>query len=241
MSNNITKNDYNELIKKYPRKIKWALKKIEKGYPVQYLIGNVSFYGYPILVNKKVLIPRFETEQLIEKTLKKLDFNPKNIVDLGTGSGCIAITLKKLFPFANVTGLDISRGALKVAKKNAKANKLSILFKKGNIQKPIIGTYDLIISNPPYISFEEKIEEKVFNYEPHVALFASNNGLDFYEKILKNIQKSIGKKGLIAFEIGQTQKEPIFKLAQYYFPNSTIFCEKDYNNKDRFIFIKLNK
>ncbi len=149
------------LLKERYKNIDKVLKKIEKGYPIQYLIGNVNFCGYHINVNKHVLIPRFETEYLVEKTvqyLKKLKFKKASILEIGTGSGCISISLKKELPSLEITAIDISKKALKLAKKNAKLNKVKIHFIKKNLFKlNLINKYDCIISNPPYILPKEKL------------------------------------------------------------------------------------
>lgn len=231
-----------EYLEKYlpKRKLKKGLRKLEKGLPTQYIVGNVSFYGYIISVNKNVLIPRFETEELVENTLKYIDkyFNNKSkVLEIGTGSGCISIALKKENDNLNITSTDISKKALKVAKNNAKLNNVNINFINTNIYDGINDKFDIIISNPPYISYDEQIEDIVYNNEPHLALFASNNGLYFYEEILKNIKNILNDKYLIAFEIGCTQANDIEKIINKYLPNSNIIVKKDMQKRDRMIFI----
>ena len=213
--------------------------KLLKKYPIQYLIGYVNFYGYKINVNENVLIPRYETEYLVEKTIKysKELFNKKiDILDLGTGSGAIAITLKKELD-SNVTGIDISNGALEVAKNNAKENNVNIKFINNNMLNDINEKYDLIISNPPYIGIDENVDDSVKLYEPHTALYADNNGLFFYEEILKNIKNNLNDKFLIAFEIGYKQAGDIVNIIKKYLSNVRISVEKDLSLKDRYIFI----
>lgn len=235
---NISKKEHELLLEKYGSKLNKIIKKINKGYPVQYAIGNVNFFGYEIMVNKNVLIPRFETEQLIEETLKFVVNNKRlNILDLGTGSGCISIALKKQLPNSNITAIDKSKRALRIALKNAYLNSVEINFLNQNIIKKVEGKFDLIISNPPYISKKEKIMESVKKYEPHMALFAKNNGLYFYEKTLKIYKDSLTKRGVIAFEIGSSQKDEIIKLIIKIMPGKDYKCLKDYSEKDRFIFI----
>ena len=216
-----------------------GLKRLENGEPVQYIVGDVDFYGFNFKVDSRVLIPRFETEELIEKTLKYLD-NKDNldIIDLGTGSGCIAITLKKLLKNSNVTAVDLSKDALEVAKMNAKDNEVDIDFIHSDMLTNVTGKYDLIISNPPYISDNEEIMEVVKRYEPHIALYADNNGLYFYEEILKNCSKYLKDQFLIAFEMGQTQGRDIANLAYQYLNNVEVIIEKDLQGLDRFVFIK---
>ena len=220
-------------------KLKTALKQLKEGKPVQYIIGNVNFYGNEIKVNENVLIPRFETELLVEKTInyaKKYLKSNLNIIDLGTGSGAIATALKKNIP-CKIDAIDISPKALEIAKENAKNNNVEINFFKSDMLKNVNNKYDIIISNPPYISKDEKIDDIVKNNEPALALFAEDNGLYFYKQILKNANKNLNKKSIIAFEIGMTQGEKIKKIAKEYFPMSKIFIEKDYPGKDRFVFI----
>lgn len=233
-------NDIEYLKKYYQGDLEEALERLKNKEPVQYIVGNVNFYGNEIEVNPNVLIPRFETEELIEKTIQhiqKLNIEIKDIVDLGTGSGCIAITLKKHFPEAQITAVDISKEALQVAQRNAESNDVKIEWKQGNMLDPLTKKYDLIISNPPYISEEEKIMDIVKNNEPHLALYAKHNGLYYYEQILKKAKKYLKEKYLIAFEIGYQQGKEIISLAHTYLKESTILLEQDLQGKDRFIFI----
>ena len=233
-----------EYLEKYLDKSKLdeGLKKLEKGYPVQYIVGNVDFFGNIIKVNKNVLIPRFETELLVEKTynyIKKYFSKKVTILDIGTGSGCIAITLKKMLN-SKVTAVDISKKALEIAKENATQNNVNVDFILSNLFSNIKGKFDVIISNPPYIAYDEKIDEKVKNNEPHLALYANNKGLEFYEKILKEAKKYLNEKAIIAFEIGENQGEDISEIAKKYFKEAYITVEKDLPGKDRFIFIFKN-
>ena len=229
-----------EYLKKYlPKdKLEAGLKELKEGKPVQYIVGNVDFYDINLLVNENVLIPRFETETLIEKTInyaKELT-EPLEILDIGTGSGAIAITLAKHLN-CHVLATDISKKAIEIAKENAKRNDVQIDFKQSDILKNVQGKFDVIISNPPYIAKEEVIDPLVKNNEPNIALYADNNGLYFYEEILKNIKPYLKEKCLIAFEIGMTQSKAITKLAQNFLPQSKIITEKDLTGKDRYIFI----
>ena len=235
----ITDNDW-KLLKVRYKNLKPVIRKIENNYPVQYLIGNVDFYGYKINVNKNVLIPRFETETLVEKTInyiKKLNLKNKSLLEIGTGSGCISIVLKKELEELNITSLDISRKALRVAKKNAKYNKADITFLKQNVFKYYpINKYDILISNPPYITKKDKVDESI-KYEPQNAIYADETGLIFYEHILSTCGKYLNKKNLIAFEIGNKQGKKIKDIAKKYFPEAKISVEKDLADKDRFVFI----
>ena len=227
------------LKKYYSGDIKEAEVRLENGEPVQYIVGNVDFYGFPFVVNKNVLIPRFETEELVERTIAIIQkkFSQKiDAVDLGTGSGCIAITLKKMIN-ANIDAVDISERALEVAKKNASKNQVDIQFYLGDMLEPLHKKYDVIISNPPYIAESEEIMEIVKNNEPHQALYAKNNGLYFYEEILKNVKNYLKNQYLIAFEMGETQGEAIKEMAYQYLEHCEVTIEKDLTGSDRFVFI----
>lgn len=235
MENNI------EYLKKYlkDKTLDEGIELLNKGIPVQYIVGNVDFYGYNFKVNENVLIPRFETEELVEKTIKYINkyFNKKvDILDLGTGSGCIAITLKKELD-CNVDAVDISPKALGIAKLNAKNNNVDITFYEGDMLNSINKTYDVIISNPPYIAYNEEIMDIVKNNEPHTALYAEDNGLKYYKDIISNANKYLKEKSIIAFEIGEKQGKLILEYAKKYFKDSIITVEKDMQNRDRFVFI----
>lgn len=231
--------DIEYLKKYYNGNIDEAIKRLENGEPVQYIVGDVNFYGIDIKVNNNVLIPRFETEELVENTIKlvKQNFNePINILEIGTGSGCISIALKKNLD-CNITATDISEKALDVAKLNAKNNNVDINFINTNIFDGVNDKFNLIISNPPYISKDEKIMDIVYNNEPHLALFADNDGLYFYEQIIKNLSKVVTNKFLIAFEIGESQADKIKKIINENLKDVNVIVKKDMQNRDRMIFI----
>lgn len=235
----ISSREVEELIK-VSKNINKDYKKLKKGYPIQYLIGYSSFYGYKFLINKYTLIPRYETELLVEKTVayvKKYFASNIKICDLGTGSGCIGITLKKELGNAYIDLYDISIMALLTAKKNLKINNVKIKVYLKNILKPLHKKYDVIISNPPYISYSEDVMEIVKNNEPKKALYAKEDGLIFYYKIISNSKKYLNKKSIIAFEIGENQGEKIKKFALDIYPKSKVLIEKDLTGKDRFVFI----
>lgn len=217
-----------------------VLCELKAGKPIQYIIGNVNFYGNTIEVNESVLIPRFETELLVEKTITKIKKyfpNQKvSIIDLGTGSGCIAISLKKNLD-ATVDALDISKDALELAKINAQKNNTEINFINDDMTTYQEKKYDIIISNPPYIRFDEPIMDIVKNNEPQVALYAKEDGLYYYRKILENITNITNDKFLICFEIGLNQSTTIVDIAKKHLDNVFIIVEKDYSDKERFIFI----
>ncbi len=229
-----------EYLKKYfTGDLDEAIKRLNNGEAIQYIIGNVDFYGNTIKVNKNVLIPRFETEELCFRTInyiKKYFKNTVNILEIGTGSGCISIALKKNLD-SHITALDISRDALNIAKENALLNNVSISFLQSDLFNNVNGKFDVIISNPPYISYEENIMDVVKNNEPHLALYAPDNGLYFYKKILKEALSYLNERFLIAFETGFMQADDIKKEVLKYFPNARISAEKDLQGKDRYIFI----
>lgn len=216
---------------------------LEEGKPLQYVQKSVNFHGNKFYIDERCLIPRFETEELVENTIKYIEkyFNyPVDIIDLGTGSGVIGLTLEKKVNTNNVDLVDISKEALEVTKinkdnLNSKANLIESDFFNN-----INNRYDVIISNPPYIKDDEEIEDIVKNNEPHLALYAGSEGLDCYEKILSNISNYMKERCLIAFEIGYTQKEDIINLVNKYLDNVIIESKKDLSNKDRMLFIFKN-
>ena len=216
--------------------------KLERKYPIQYLIGNVEFYNTILEVNESVLIPRFETELLVQKTInliKENKINPSKIIDLGTGSGAIAISLAKEFNIS-VDALDISEDALNVAKKNATSNEVKLnLIRNDILNDSIELDHTLIISNPPYVDYEEEVDPQT-KYEPQNAIFAENKGLKFYEKIISIAKNNKTKTFWLVFEIGANQKEEIKRIITNIFPNARIICEKDFTNRDRYIFASIS-
>jgi len=212
----------------------------KKHYPLQYIIGNTNFYGYDIKVNKNVLIPRFETEELVEKTInlvKKYKFKNIDILELGTGSGCISIALEKEIEPKTIDALDISNKALKIAQENAENNKVNINLIKKDMTKFIPNKkYDIIISNPPYLNKHDEVDIGI-KYEPKKALFASDNGNYFYKEILKRYKPFLKDKFIIAFETGINTKEELEDYTKTLYPKSKTIFEKDLQNKDRFMFI----
>ena len=215
-----------ELINTYKEKVK----KVEEKHPVQYVIGNVNFYGNIFKVDKNVLIPRFETEELVENTLMYISnlFNPSDlsIIDLGTGSGCIGITLKKKLPKSNVTLVDISKNALNIAKENATNLEADVNIIENDMLEGLEDKYNIIISNPPYIKTDEEIEDIVKDNEPHLALYGGIDGLDYYKKILTSAKDRVKDYYLIAFEIGDTLRLDVEKLAKENFPDATVISKK---------------
>ena len=216
---------------------------VAKGKPIQYVIGNVNFYGERFEINENVLIPRFETEELVENTvnyIKKHFTESVDIIDLGCGSGVIGLTLEKKVSTKTVDLVDISEKALKVTNRNcAKLNSNANLIHSdmfANVEKK----YDVIISNPPYIKTTEKIEDIVKNNEPHLALYAGPDGLDCYRKILKDVKNHMKERCLIAFEIGYTQAEDIKQIVYESLSDIRVEVKKDMSGKDRMLFIFKN-
>ena len=214
---------------------KEVLNKINNGYPIQYLVGDTEFYGYPFIVNENVLIPRFETEQLVEKVLSKINFPVNNILDICSGSGVIGITLNKKIG-CNVNLLEVSSKANEVAKKNIELNQVNNvnIIETDLFNYNIEDNYDLIISNPPYLTTEDQVDPNT-RFEPEIALYSNDDGIKYYKYIIDQIVKLNNWK-LIAFEIGETQKEAIINYANQK-GLTKVICETDYNDKDRFIFI----
>jgi len=229
--------------------LKSSTKLLEQEIPIQYILGKTEFYGFPFILNEHVLIPRPETEELItsilEKVLKTKTFHTNakekqlKILDIGTGSGCIPISLKKSLPFAEITAIDVSNEALTIAKKNAVLNKVDINL----TQQDILNTtslnqlYDVIVSNPPYVRESEKkeIKNNVLNNEPHMALFVEdNNPLVFYNKIAELAKNHLTKNGTLFFEINQYLGKETVELIKLKGFNK-IQLKKDIFGRDRII------
>jgi release factor glutamine methyltransferase len=220
-----------------------ALSKLKKEIPIQYILGETEFFDLKFKVNNKVLIPRPETEELIEWVLKnsklKTQNSKLNILDIGTGSGCIAISLAKNLPNAEVYAIDISSEAIKIAQKNAEINKVSVNFIETDILKieELQYTFDIIVSNPPYVREleKEKMHQNVLANEPHLALFVENdNPLLFYDKIADLAKSYLTKNGNLYFEINQyLGKETVDLLKSKGF--NTIELKKDLFDVDRMI------
>lgn len=210
--------------------------------PIQYLIGYSSFYGYDFTVNENVLIPRYETEELVENILYRYDthFSGKkvDVCDLATGSGCIAITLALEEPNMNVVASDISYEALEVAKINSNKLGANVEFLQGDMLKPFEGRkFDIFVSNPPYIPENEDVMSLVKDNEPNIALFGGSDGMKFYRIILSGVKPLLKEKALIAFEHGYDKKNEMIELANLYFPGSKVEVLKDLEGKDRMTFI----
>lgn len=221
---------------------KWnnVLAQLQEHKPIQYIFGKAHFYGLEFFVNENTLIPRPETEELVEWIIKENEFKGKiNILDIGTGSGCIAISLAKNLPDASVYAIDVSEGALAVAKKNTEYNKANVTFWRRNIleTESLPERFDIIVSNPPYVRNLEKeeINKNVLEFEPHLALFVEDNdALLFYRKIALLAKGNLSQNGRLYFEINQyLGNETIEMLEQFGYKNVTL--KKDIYNNDRMI------
>ncbi|WP_026907733.1 peptide chain release factor N(5)-glutamine methyltransferase [Paucisalibacillus globulus] len=217
-------------------------KHVDTGVPIQHLMGYEAFYGRNFSVNPHVLIPRPETEELVQHVIDHASkHNPITIVDIGTGSGIIAITLALELPNAKVYAIDISGEALETAKKNAENLQAEITFLQGDFLSPLLEQNikaDIVVSNPPYISEEERPElsDTVVNHDPELALFADDNGLAAYKKITKQLPGVIKSGGTVAFEIGYLQGDAVKALLQEKFPESNVTILQDISGKDRIVF-----
>lgn len=223
--------------------LKSAQKRLKKEEPIQYIIGKTEFFGLILKVNKHTLIPRPETEELVSwivsEIKKKGKDVPVTISDIGTGSGCIAIVLKNLFPNAQIVGIDVSKRALQVAQENAKFNEVSVSFQEKDIlnTRSLETKQDIIVSNPPYIRELEKkdLKNNVLKHEPHLALFVNDtNPLIFYDKVAEVAVNSLTKEGMLFLEINEfLGNETVNLLKQKGFKN--IELKKDMFGKDRMI------
>ncbi len=210
----------------------------KKGEPLQYILGTEEFMGLEFMVNPAVLIPRQDTEVLVETVLKAFDGKAFTALDLCTGSGCIAISLACHNKNARITAFDISQPAVNLARMNAERHGVQerVIFEVGDVfEKEWFGKYDLVVSNPPYIESDviPTLAESVYYYEPKTALDGGADGLDFYRRIIKTAPKCLKKGGILAFEIGYNQGEAVEKLMQRSFKAVKVI--KDYGGNDRVV------
>ncbi len=239
--------------KSFDKAIDWAkiIDRLNTHEPIQYILGETEFYGRRFLVNDSVLIPRPETEELVkyvvDKTLRTQNSKPRTLLDIGTGSGCIAISLAKELPNFKVTAYDISEKALETAKKNAELNKADVNFEKVDILNPSFtihhSPFTIIVSNPPYVTKQEidRMQKNVLDFEPHLALFVEDSEpLIFYEAIANFAFNNLTDNGLVAVEINETLGEEtanVFKRKGF----SEVEIIKDIHQKDRFVSAVLHK
>ena len=225
----------------------WAIiTELVTGKPIQYILGEESFYGYSFEVNEHVLIPRPETEELVHYALQRANQLFGNqiiqVADIGTGSGAIAVAFKKERPTAEVTATDFSEPALEVAKRNAQRNEADVTFLQGNMEEPLRHQkWDIVLSNPPYIAEHEKsvMSPTVYEFEPPTALFAEEEGLYFYRRLAESLSPLMNRHALIGFEIGYLQGPAVQKYLEEAFPEATVEVVQDINKKDRMIFCEI--
>ena len=215
---------------------------IIKNIPVQHIIGYEYFFGYKFKVNSDVLIPRFETEELVANVLEQYDnvFGTEkvSVVDIGTGSGCLAVTLSVEEGNMEVSATDISSEALEVAKTNNDSLGGRVSFYQGDLYEPIKGKkFDILVSNPPYIPNDEYVEGLVKDNEPHVALFGGKDGLDFYRKIIEGAESILNDKYIIAFEHAYDKAKQLKKIIEKNIKDVEIIQKKDMQGKDRMTFV----
>ena len=213
--------------------------KLANHIPAQYIIGHADFFGMQLKVDERVLIPRPETEELIELILAENPEMNLSVLDIGTGSGAIALALAKNRPDWSVTAVDISQDALELAMENAKAQDLNLSFIKSDCFSEISAKYDIIVSNPPYISREdqEEVGLNVLHSEPHLALFADEDGLAIYRRIAEDSKNYLNDGGKIYLEIGYKQGQSVPALFRQHFPEKRVRTLKDQFGQDRMVVI----
>lgn len=201
----------------------------------QYITGKAYFRDLELAVDERVLIPRPETEELVDLVLKENSKADLRVLDIGTGSGAIAISLKSARPDWQVTASDISQGALQLAEENSKLNQVSLDFVESDVFSQITGTFDVIISNPPYIAYGDKDEVgmNVLASEPHLALFADEDGFAIYRQIIEGAGEHLSENGKLYFEIGYKQGDGLRALLSKHFPQKRIRVLEDIFGKDR--------
>ena len=218
------------------RKIMEAVEKRLQHIPLAYIFGKTNFYGYDLEVNENVLIPRLDTEILIEKVKNDIISRKEkvSVLDIGTGSGAIAIVLKKETD-AEVTAIDFSKAALEVAERNAMKHDADIRFIHSNVFENVEGKFDYIVSNPPYIETDvvKGLDSEVVDHEPIMALDGGEDGLDFYRQIINEAPKFLNKGGKLCFEIGYNQAEAVSNLMKNRFKDIQVY--KDYGDNDRVV------
>ncbi|QGZ27141.1 peptide chain release factor N(5)-glutamine methyltransferase [Streptococcus ruminicola] len=203
----------------------------------QYITGKAYFRDLELAVDERVLIPRPETEELIDLVLKENSKADLRVLDIGTGSGAIAISLKSARPDWQVTASDISQGALQLAEENSKLNQVSLDFVESDVFSQITGTFDVIISNPPYIAYDDKDEVgvNVLASEPHLALFADEDGFAIYRRIIEGASSHLTENGKLYFEIGYKQGDGMRRLLAQHFPEKRVRVLQDIFGKDRMV------
>lgn len=217
-----------------------TVKKMAQGMPMAYALKQAYFYGESFYVDERVLIPRYDTERSVDSILR-LTPRAMRILEIGTGSGCVALTLGRLYPEASIDAVDISKDALNVAEINRKKHGASnVHLIHSDLFSLIEGSYDVIYSNPPYITADEmkELDASVALYEPHLALEGGEDGLDFYRRIVEDAPQFLNSGGYLIFEIGAKQRTEIEKLLKDH-NFSAIGSEKDFSGLDRVVFGRL--
>ena len=219
--------------------VKGIFQQLAAHKPAQYIIGQADFYGMQLTVDERVLIPRPETEELVELILAENPETNLSVLDIGTGSGAIALALAKNRAAWSVTAADISQEALDLASENAKNQKFNIFFKKSDCFAEISEKYDIIVSNPPYISREDESEVglNVLYSEPHLALFADEDGLAIYRRIAEDAKDYLKDGGKIYLEIGYKQGQSVPELFRKHIPEKRVLTLKDQFGQDRMVVI----
>ena len=237
----IKKSDYlanqdKTITKVVAEQIEEAVEKRANHIPVQHIIGQTEFMGLTFKVNDKVLVPRLDTEILVDEVVKYVGDDFAKILDMCTGSGCIAITVSDMCDNATVVGADISKDAIDIAEDNNKLNQTDVTFIESDLFENVEGLFDVVVSNPPYIKTEEieNLQEEVKLYDPKLALDGGESGLDFYQRIIKDSKDYLKANGMIFFEIGFDQAEEVSNILKengYH----DIVVKKDLSGLDRVV------
>ena len=233
-------HDNEEVSETIIQEFKNKIEELKNGKPIQYITHFQEFMGLNFYVDENVLIPQPDTEILVEEAINLINqYSSKRVLDLCTGSGAIAISVKKKCDFAEVVGVDISEVALKVAIKNTNLNEVEVKFEKSNMFESINGKFDIIVSNPPYIENEViKTLPKEVQNEPYIALAGGEDGLDFYKIIAQDAKKYLNENGIVAVEIGYNQRESVIKLFETE-GYKEIYSKKDFGQNDRIVVAKI--
>lgn len=238
---------YLNLLNKEIEENDWQLlenisQRLAQNEPAQYIVGDTDFYNLNLKVDPRALIPRPETEELVDLILKENEVENLKVLDVGTGTGAIGLSLKKTRPTWQVTLADISNDALALAKENAEANNLSVDFVQSDVFSNVNGSFDIIVSNPPYIAYDEQdlMDESVIKYEPDLALYATESGLAIYNRLAANSKQFLSQGGKIYLEIGFSQGQAVKNLFQKSFPKKEIRILPDLAGLDRMVIISDN-
>jgi len=228
-----------QISKVHAEQIVEAVEKRINHIPLQHIIGETEFMGLTFKVNENVLIPRFDTEILVDEVVKYVGDDFLKVLDMCTGSGCIAITISDMCDNATVVAADISKDALDVAKENNTLNQTDVIFVESDLFENVEGQFDVIVSNPPYIKTEEieNLEEEVKMHDPRLALDGGESGLDFYQAIAKQAKDYLNENGLIFFEIGFDQAKEVSNILKEN-GYQDIVVKKDLTMNDRVVYAK---